>query len=222
VNERVEVKICGLTRYDDAMAAAGAGATYGGVILANGSPRTVAPDRVEEIFGDTPLVRCGVFVNESMMHISRLTERLRLGVIQLHGDESAEFARSLRASFDVEVWKAIRPRSAEDFAAAAKAFEDSVDGVLVDGWSASARGGTGARFPWREVAARRAEVAGSLKLIAAGGLNPENVAEVIALLHPEVVDVSSGVERSPGIKDAGAIRRFAAAARAPVAEKGVA
>src|SRR5690606_14390547 len=143
-------------------------------------------------------------------------------VVQLHGDETPELARSIRESLGVEVWKAVRPRSGEEYERAAMEFEGAVDGLLLDGWSPSSRGGTGVRFPWREVAARRTSSRVPLKLIAAGGLNPENVGEMIDLVRPDVVDVSSGVEEAPGLKDAESIRRFVSAASAAMTEKGVA
>jgi len=214
----VDIKICGLTRPEDARAAEEAGAKYGGVILAPGSPRTVAPELVASIFADSTLVRCGVFVNESPARIVELAARLALDVVQLHGDEDLTTLDRVRAgAAGVEVWKAIRPRSGEEFFAQATRFAGSADGILVDGWSSVARGGTGARFPWAEVASYRSRLDPSLRLIVAGGLDATNVAEVVAILAPDVVDVSSGVESAPGIKDPASIRRFAEAAlgRAP-------
>jgi phosphoribosylanthranilate isomerase len=89
-----------------------------------------------------------------------------------------------------------------------------VDGILLDWWSAEGRGGTGTSFPWREVAARLDEMPPETMLVAAGGLRPDNVAEAASILRPQVVDVSSGVERAPGVKDHAAVRAFVAAVRA--------
>lgn len=207
------IKICGLTRPADAVAAAEAGATYGGVILAPDSPRTVTPVAVPGIFSGTSLRRCGVFINESPGRILELVAELGLGVVQLHGDESPETTARLRDSIGVKVWKAIRPRTGDEFAAEASRFGDAVDGLLLDGWSEKARGGTGTPFPWHEVAARRADLRPGVELIVAGGLTPANVAEVIVVLAPDVVDVSSGVESAPGVKDPITIREFADAVR---------
>jgi phosphoribosylanthranilate isomerase len=218
---RVRMKICGLTRNQDARSAVVAGASFGGVILAPGSRRTVSPGSVPAIFAGTDLVRCGVFVNEGAERIRRLAAEMDLGVLQLHGDETPEFAADLRSTTGVTVWKAIRPRSGGEFAAAAEGYDGAVDGLLLDGWSASARGGTGARFPWREVARHRERLEPSLTLVVAGGLTAENVAEVITLLSPDIVDVSSGVEASPGVKDPQRIQAFADAVRGAVAERGV-
>jgi phosphoribosylanthranilate isomerase len=210
----VRIKIGGLTRAADAVAAEAAGAFYGGVILAPGSPRTLDPAVVPAIFAPTHLARCGVFVNESLGRITEIAQRLALDVIQLHGDETTDLVAAVREATGAEVWKAIRPRTGDDFAGETDRYRAVADGLLLDGWSAAARGGTGVTFPWREVARHRGRVDPSLRLVVAGGLTPENVAEVIALLSPDVVDVSSGVERSPGVKNADSIRRFAAAVQA--------
>ena len=92
-----------------------------------------------------------------------------------------------------------------------------VVGLHLDGWSERGRGGTGTRFPWEEVAGHRAALAADVRLIVAGGLRPDNVAQVISLLTPDIVDVSSGVESAPGVKDPESIRRFAEVVRAAVA-----
>jgi phosphoribosylanthranilate isomerase len=205
------IKICGLTRPEDALAAADAGATYGGVILAPNSPRTVLPVSVPEIFGDTALLRCGVFVDEEPARIAELAAELCLDVVQLHGDETLEFLAELRRAFTGEIWKAVRPRSGQEFAWSAGRFSGAADGLMLDGWSPAARGGTGTQFPWRDVAVYRDRLDPRRRLIVAGGLTPENVTQVTAILSPDVVDVSSGVESSPGIKNHEAIRRFAAA-----------
>jgi phosphoribosylanthranilate isomerase len=111
------------------------------------------------------------------------------------------------------VWKAVRPRDGDEFAAAAVRYGGAVDALLLDGYSAQARGGTGVSFPWQAVADRLDLLPPGVALVAAGGLRPDNVAEAAAILRPAVVDVSSGVEASPGVKDAAAVRAFVAAVR---------
>jgi phosphoribosylanthranilate isomerase len=111
------------------------------------------------------------------------------------------------------VWKALRPRSGDELAAGLVFYAGAVDAFLLDGWSAEARGGTGTAFPWREAAERLSEMPAETMLVAAGGLRPENVAEAASILRPQVVDVSSGVERAPGVKDHDAVRAFVAAVR---------
>jgi len=180
----------------------------------------VAVDAALAVFGESRLRRCGVFVNEPMDAMLAAAERLSLSVIQLHGEEGPGAVEAVRKQSGLEVWKAVRPRDAGDFLRALEEYCAVADGLLLDGWAAVARGGTGARFPWKEVAEHRWRIPGTVRFIAAGGLGPDNVAEAAALLRPDVVDVSSGVERSPGIKEHSLIRRFAAAARSGAADPG--
>ena len=207
------VKVCGLTRAQDAEIAAAAGARYLGVILAPGGKRTVAPETAGVIFDELQAMRVGVFVNAGADELRRAAEAARLDVLQLHGDEPPALAAALRAE-GFTVWKAVRPRDGDEFAAAAVQYRDVVDALLLDGYSAEARGGTGASFPWRDVAARMSALPPGVALVAAGGLRPENVAEAATILRPAIVDVSSGVESAPGVKDAAAVRAFVAAVRA--------
>ncbi len=217
----IEFKICGLTRAVDARAAEAAGATYGGVILARGSRRSVTPEAAAEIFAGTSLRRCGIFVDgdiDSVLHRARVLE---LSIVQLHGGESPEYAGTVRESGHA-VWKAVRPRDAAEFREAVERYAQRVDGLLLDGWSATAAGGTGTRFPWELIAPERELISEDIQLVVAGGLHPGNVDEVVRLLAPDVVDVSSGVELSPGEKDPGLIRAFAAAVEATAVRGGVA
>ncbi|HSU16639.1 phosphoribosylanthranilate isomerase [Longimicrobium sp.] len=206
------VKVCGLTRHQDAGIAAEAGARYLGVILAPGGKRTVTPEAASVILDGLPAQRAGVFVNATADELRRAAAAARLDVLQLHGDESPELAAALRREGFV-VWKAVRPRSGDEFAEAAALYAGAVDALLVDGWSPDARGGTGTAFPWAEVAERMAAVPMEMAIVAAGGLRPENVADAAAILRPDVVDVSSGVESAPGVKDHDAVRAFIAAVR---------
>ena len=207
------VKVCGLTRHEDAAAAAGAGARYLGVILAPGGRRTVAPGDGAVIFGDLKVQRAGVFVNATADELRRAAEAARLDVLQLHGDETPELAAALRGE-GFAVWKALRPRSGDELSAGLVHYAGAVDAILLDGYSAEARGGTGTAFDWRAAAERLGELPPETMLVAAGGLRPENVAEAASILRPQVVDVSSGVESAPGVKDHAAVRAFVAAVRA--------
>lgn len=206
----VEVKFCGLTQRADALAAVRLGAHFVGVVFAPGGRRTVAPEDAELLLRDVPATtrRVGVFVDAPVDQMRRCAERAGLHCLQLHGDESSATLRLLRREGRWQLWKAVRPRTAEEFVAALGRYADAVDGLLLDGWSAAARGGTGQAFPWKEIAVHRHLVPASLTLIAAGGLNPTNVAAAIELLRPDVVDVSSGIEHSPGIKDTRAMSDF--------------
>ncbi len=207
-----QVKICGLMRHADAAVAVEAGAAFLGVILATGGARTVSLEQAAAVLGDLPAQRVGVFVNAELNHVLRTATALRLDVIQLHGKEAIEDARMLRGAGPWRVWKAVRVQHADDYLRAAAEFAGAVDGLLLDGWHPHSAGGTGTQFPWEEVARHRATPSQSLSLIAAGGLRPDNVAQAVQLLRPSVVDVSSGVEHAPGIKDPDAVHAFVAAA----------
>lgn len=210
----VRVKFCGLVRREDAEAAVAAGADYLGVILAPGGKRTVTAAHAAGVLRGLPARRVGVFVDATAEEIRAAAAAVPLDVAQLHGDEAPETAAALRAA-GLEVWKALRPRSGAELAAEAPRWAGAVDALLLDGWHPDARGGTGARFPWEAVAAVRDRLPAGLRLVAAGGLAPDNVARAVALLRPYAVDVSSGVETAPGVKDARRMREFAAAALAP-------
>jgi phosphoribosylanthranilate isomerase len=201
------VKVCGLMRPQDALAAVEAGADYLGVILAPGGKRTVTAERANVILGSLDARRVGVFVDADEAELRAAGAAAGLHVLQLHGDEPPELADRMRAA-GYEVWKAVRVRRADDVAAAAERYAGCVDALLLDGYSAAARGGTGTVFPWEAVAAIRGDLPAGLRIVAAGGLRPDNVATAARLLRPDAVDVSSGVEREPGVKDAGAVRAF--------------
>lgn len=208
-----QVKICGLMRRPDAELALASGAHYGGVILAPGGRRAVTPEAAAALFDGLTLRRVGVFVGAEASALRRAAGVAKLHVLQLHGSESPAFAEELRAEGRWEVWKAIRPRSAAEFIAEAERYAGSVDGILLDGWSAEAPGGTGSSFPWKAVAEHRDRLPAELRLIVAGGLTAANVETAIALLRPSVVDVSSGVETAPGRKDSKAVPAFVCAVR---------
>ena len=207
----VAVKICGLTRRPDAELAAASGARFGGVILAPGGRRSISHADAAAIFEGLPLRRVGVFVDAGRDDVLRAAELVRLDVIQLHGEEAPELAAELREDAVREVWKALRPRDAAELLAGLERYAGVIDGVLLDGWSADAPGGTGARFPWSEIAEHRHRIDPAVRFVVAGGLSPANVANAIEILRPDVVDVSSGVEESPGIKSATAVPSFLAA-----------
>jgi phosphoribosylanthranilate isomerase len=135
-------------------------------------------------------------------------------VLQLHGAETPEEAAELRAAGPWRVWKAVRVRDEEDLLDAVDLYAEVVDGLLLDGWSAHAEGGTGTRFDWDDVAPHRVLLPETCELIVAGGLTSESVAHMVDVLRPDVVDVSSGVESAPGRKSASKMAAFVASARA--------
>jgi phosphoribosylanthranilate isomerase len=200
-----EVKICGLTRREDAVCAAGAGAAYLGAVFAAESPRCVTPEAAAHMFADVGAHRVGVFVNADTAELVATAELAGLHVLQLHGEEPPEQLRELRSAGSLSLWKAGRIQDADDFLRFLDRYGDCADGLLVDAWAPGARGGTGKSFPWEVIAAHRDRMPVGVRFVAAGGLRADNLSRAVALLRPDVVDLSSGVETSPGIKDAAAI-----------------
>lgn len=209
------IKICGLTRHSDARAAAAAGAQYLGVVFASSSPRRQDRAGAKRVWDGLSTPRVGVFVDPSPTAARALAAELGLAVIQLHGSEAPELCAALRGegAEGPKVWKTIRAKAPTDVAEALDAYRGRVDGLLVEGWSAAGLGGVGARFDWSWLRGRRADWPSGLALILAGGLDADCVGAAIAEVEPDVVDVSSGVERSPGVKDPEAVRAFVGAAR---------
>jgi phosphoribosylanthranilate isomerase len=186
------VKVCGVTRLDDAIAAAEAGASAVGFVFWPESPRFVDPYRARAIAAKLPpfVTAVGLFVNQPVGYVNSVASLVRLGAVQLHGDETPEFAASVTAP----VIKAVPVERADGWPDATTLLLDVHDPVK--------RGGTGRVIDWRAAAA----VAAHRRVLLAGGLTPDNVAEAIARVRPFGVDVSSGVERAPGIKDHARIR----------------
>lgn len=206
-----DVKICGICRPEDARVAGEAGASWIGVILAPGRTRSQTLAQAGVIFGAASVRRTGVFVDASAEVVAAAARDLELDAVQLHGAEPVELVRRIRDEAGCEVWKALRVREPADVARGAALYGGDVDALLLDGWSPDAHGGAGARFEWDAVAAAGAP--GHLRLIVAGGLTPGNVAVAVSLLRPAMVDVSSGVESSPGCKSPEKVHAFVAAAR---------
>jgi len=200
------IKICGITRPEDALTAVACGADAIGLVFYANSPRAVSIAQAKDIAGVVPpfVSVVALFVNESAAVINSVLEAVPIDVIQFHGDESAEFCQQFKRPFI----KAIRVRPELDLAAACKDYAAG-RGILLDAWQQGVPGGTGKSFDWQ-----LALVDLPLPVILAGGLNELNVEQAIGLLHPAAVDVSGGVELSPGIKDAAKIEQFIAAVRA--------
>jgi len=204
----VAVKICGLTRQRDAKVAVDAGADFLGVVLVPGTARAISVSEAKSVLSGLSARRVAVMVNPSLEKAVEDADALEADVIQLHGEESPEFVGELRSRGPWEIWKALRVRGVEGLHEGLVAFEPLVDGILLDGWHPIERGGSGTPFSWEEVAGIREYFPRGLRLIAAGGLSPENVEEAILRLAPHVVDVSSGVEDQPRIKDPAKIAAF--------------
>jgi phosphoribosylanthranilate isomerase len=201
-----------MTRPLDAAIAAEIGASYIGVVFADG-PRRVSPREGREILDAAggKVKRVGVFGTNDAGAVARVADEARLDVVQLHADPTALDLKSVRGTFRGEVWAAVRiagnhiPHDAE-------LLFDAADAVVLDARSEKGLGGTGRALPWSEVAVDLARDRGSSAVVLAGGLKPDNVASAIRTLAPDIVDVSSGIESAPGVKDPWLMREFFAAA----------
>ncbi len=201
------VKICGITSIEDALAAAGSGADAVGLNFWRPGRRYVAPERAAEISAALPagLRRAGVFVDEDADTVLEIAGRVKLDVLQLHGAEPPAYLSRLGK---MEVWKAFRMDSGWKAADLAPYQAAGASAFLLDGAGATP-GGTGASFDWSLVAGAKPYG----RVILAGGLTPDNVAEAVRRAQPWGVDVAGGVESSPGKKDHAKVRAFVAAAR---------
>jgi phosphoribosylanthranilate isomerase len=202
---RVRVKVCGLTRLDDAERAVESGADAIGFVLWPRSPRHIAVAAAAAIARRlAPFVtRVGVFVNASVGDVESAVRDIGLDAVQLHGDESA----MTYAQVGARLIKAVAPMTDEETAGALNQPAEVT--LLVDAADMTSRGGTGRQADWTRAAA----LARVRPIILAGGLTTENIAEAIDRVHPWAVDVSSGVEDAPGRKNAQRMRAFLAAVR---------
>ncbi|MBI5034382.1 MAG: phosphoribosylanthranilate isomerase [Chloroflexi bacterium] len=215
-----QIKICGITNLEDAMVAVQAGADMLGFIFYPPSPRYIIPERASEIIlvirHASPVTRfVGVFVNASLEHVRAVMALAQLDFAQLHGDELVEMVRTLNEPRRVSgnplglaAYKSLRLRNADDTRTQIETYRDAVNGntptFLLDAYDAKQFGGTGKRADW-DIAS---EIARTFPILLAGGLNAENVADAIRTVQPWGVDVSSGVERAPGLKDHARVDEF--------------
>jgi phosphoribosylanthranilate isomerase len=208
----VEVKICGLTRAVDAESADAAGASYLGVIFAGG-PRQRAPAEARTALAGRRAHKVGVFAAQSPTEISDLAAQVGLDVIQLHGASDPERVHAVRSATGLEIWAVIRTTDGL-LPASADELGDVADALLIDTLVPGQLGGSGVALPWGQLGESLDAMASGHRIVLAGGLTPDNVADAISYVSPMAVDVSSGVESAPGIKDHARIRAFIAAVRA--------
>ncbi len=190
----MRIKICGITNLEDAKAAVHFGADALGFVFAE-SPRRISPEKARQITNQLPpfVAKVGVFVNAPMTHLRRVRDYCGLDAVQLHGEEGADYIKSLGPS----VIKALRLNG--------KPLGELPNAaLLLDAYDPKLRGGTGKQCDWQ----RAQEIARDRLVILAGGLGPGNVVQAINQVKPYAVDVSSGVEREPGRKDHGKIASF--------------
>ena len=199
----LRVKVCGIRRLEDALLAGELGAWAVGFVFWPGSPRFIDPYRAKRISAALPpwLVPVGVFVDQSSDHITHVASLVRLGAVQLHGNEPSEMVERLphRVIKSVAVTPSFDPSAVDAVPARAA--------VLLDAHDPERHGGTGIAVDW----SRAAAAARRRPVLLAGGLRPENVRTAVDTVRPFGIDVSSGVEASPGVKDAGRLRALFAA-----------
>jgi phosphoribosylanthranilate isomerase len=195
----VRVKICGLTRPPDIAAAVDAGADAIGFVFVPRSPRYLQSGTASGLCRSVPafVSRVGLFLDQEADFVNRILQEVPLSLLQFHGTEDAAYCRQ----FGLPYIKAVNMDGEDPLASAEAAYQDAA-GILLDSHQHGGLGGTGKTLDWKQLSA------GGLPLILAGGLNADNVATAVRTARPWAVDVSSGVESSPGVKDVSAIRQF--------------
>ncbi len=188
-----DIKICGITNLKDASFATECGADALGFVFYSRSPRYVAPKIVKEIIEKIPdrITKVGVFVNHDLLKVKNTVEFCGLNIIQLHGDESPEYCRQFLPSLLIKAFSARREADLQ------KLMRYRVRAILVDAYDPIRYGGTGKRSDWKLAV----KVKETHPLILAGGLNMNNIRQAIEIVSPHAVDISSGIESSPGKKD---------------------
>lgn len=202
---RTRIKICGITRQEDARAAVESGADAIGLVFYPDSPRAITIAQAQAVVAAVPpfVTVVGLFVDAAADRVNEVLRAVPLGMLQFHGGEPAAWCGQF-----CRPWvKALRVRSAEDITSGLSGYPGAA-GLLLDAWQEGVPGGTGKTFDWRLAGSRHAR-----PIVLAGGLNAENVGRAIATVRPFAVDVSGGVESAPGVKDPALIREFVAAAR---------
>ena len=197
---RTRVKICGITRLEDALAAAGAGADALGFVFYPPSPRNVEVERAAEITAALPpfVTTVALFVNADAGTIAEVVREARIDLLQFHGNECPDYC----AQHGRPWIKAVRMKEGVDPEAEARRYAGA-QALLLDAYRPGVPGGTGEAFDWDRIPSSLAP-----RIVLAGGLTPENVAEAVRRVRPWAVDVSGGVEAAPGVKDADKIERF--------------
>jgi phosphoribosylanthranilate isomerase len=211
------VKICGTTSLEDAQLALSCGADALGFIFAP-SPRQIKPEAARKIVSELPpgVEKVGIFVNESAERTREVVDHVGLTAVQLHGDETEEFARNLvagRGEGAPKLYRVLTARAVVSLGSETAFLWGSPQAVpyhavLVDSGSSSRRGGTGVSFDWDDAKPVFEQLRRKCRLILAGGLSPDNVAQAMSVLRPWGVDVVSGVEREPGKKDPEKLKAF--------------
>ena len=201
----VRVKFCGFTNLEDALAASRLGIHAIGFIFVKNSPRYIEPEEAAEITSKLApfILRVGVFCNTSLSKIEEIASICKLDIIQLHGDEPPSFCKKIKEK--IRIIKALKIKGRESLDVITE--YNFADAILLDTYKEDMSGGTGETFDWD--IAREARKFG-IPVILSGGINPGNVKQAIEEVNPYAVDASSGIEKSPGVKDHELMARFIA------------
>lgn len=202
---RTRVKVCGITRREDALAAVEAGVDAIGLVFYPPSPRCVSVEQAAAIVRELPpfVTSVGLFVNADAETIAEVVGEVQIDLIQFHGNECPDYCAT-----HARPWiRALRMKDDIDLAAEAARFAGA-RGLLLDAYRPGVPGGTGETFDWSRIPAALAG-----RIVLAGGLDPDNVEQAVRQVRPFAVDVSGGVEAAPGIKDSDKMRRFVQAVR---------
>lgn len=197
---KTRVKICGITRLEDALTAIEAGADALGFVFYPPSPRYIAPEKATEIIAQLPpfVTTVALFVDEPVAEVRRIMALTQVDLLQFHGDESADYCQQFGRAWI----KALRVRDADSLQQDLNQFQ-AARAILLDSYRPGVPGGTGETFNWELIPAQSAQA-----IILAGGLTPENISTAVQQVKPYAVDVSGGVEASKGIKDPVKIHAF--------------
>lgn len=212
---RTRIKLCGLSRPEDVQAAVDAGADAIGLVFYGKSPRYVSPEQARKLTSGLPpfITVVGLFVNASLEQVQEVVQQVPLGLLQFHGDETPQQCAGIAAALGRPFLRALRvapDTKPEDLLECERAYRTAspyFSALLLDTW-VDAYGGSGKVFDWSLVPAELAP-----RVVLSGGLNTHNVTDAVARLRPYAVDVSSGIERDKGIKDAGRMHDFVRAVR---------
>jgi phosphoribosylanthranilate isomerase len=206
-----KIKICGITKEDDASLAMSLGADYLGFNFYKESPRKVSPKMVDEIMGKLPpfIIPVGVFVDEDPKEIGKVIKRSAIKMLQLHGNETPEYCKAIKQACGLPVIKGFRVAD-DTIIETIKPYLDVIDYILLDTFVEGEPGGTGKTFNW-DIALKVKELGKPMFL--AGGLTPDNIGEAVEKVNPFAVDTASGVERLPRRKDYDKMKAFIRAAK---------
>lgn len=212
----IKIKICGITNEKDALWATNLGADYLGFNFFAGSPRKISPELAKKIIAKLPpfISTVGVFVNEEIKTVLKIVKKCNLSLVQLHGEETAEYCNKLRyqtSDAGYQIIKAFRIKEEKSLEIIPQ-YSDKVDYFLLDTYVEGVEGGTGEIFNW-DLVVRAKELISSKPIFLAGGLNPGNVQEAILKVKPYAVDIASGLERLPRRKDYEKMKSFIQAVR---------